>query len=262
MSRAPRILPLLAVAIGGVLAMKAVGSLEGAPDFLKSAKAFAEEAAPAAKSAKAPKKGEAAGGEAKSAEDAATPAVGTAKAPPPICAPSAAQLAAEAGLSPAELRVIQQLQARRGEIDQRGKDIDTQLALLAAAEAKVDAKLKALTTLKGDVQGLLGQADAKGAEEVNRLVRVYSAMKPAEAAAVLVQLDDRVRIPVAALMKERALAAILAKMPPAEAKRLTEKLAQRYAPSDVLAAKAQAAGAAAPKPGAAKPAGAAPTAAL
>lgn len=244
MKRAPRLLPLVAVAIGGVLAMKAVSSAEWAPDFLKQARAFAEDAGPGDKS--------------KAAGLAAKPATPEAPAkapPPPVCAMSAADLAKEAGLSPSELRVLQGLQARRGELDQRAADIDTQLAVLAAAEAKVDAKLKALTGLRGEVQGLLGQVDAKKAEEEQRLVRVYSAMKPAEAAAVFVQLDDSVLIPVAAQMKERTLAAILAKMPPASAKRLTEKLAARYAGSDELAKKA-AAGAAPAAPPAKAPAAA------
>ena len=46
MSKLPRILPLLAVAAGGVLAVRAVAGLEGAPEFLQGARAWAEEAAP------------------------------------------------------------------------------------------------------------------------------------------------------------------------------------------------------------------------
>jgi flagellar motility protein MotE (MotC chaperone) len=245
MSRVPRLLPLLAVAIGGVLALKVVASLDGAPAFLKQAAAFAEEAPkPAAKktkgaNAKAPADPKAAkadpnapatGEQAPAAADAATPATGTVAATP-VCAASAADLAKEAGLSPAELRLLQSLQSRRGELDDRERTLQTQLAVLGAAEAKVDGKLKALTSLKGEIQGMLGQADQKQDAEVQRLVTVYSKMKPAEAAAIMIQLDDRVRIPVAAKMKETQLAGILAKMPPAEAKKITEKLAARFTPS-------------------------------
>lgn len=46
MANLPRFLPLVFVAIGGVLAMKAVSSVDSLPDMLKSARAaFAEEAA-------------------------------------------------------------------------------------------------------------------------------------------------------------------------------------------------------------------------
>ncbi len=256
MNRVPRLLPLVAIAIGGVLALKAVSSIEGVPDFLKSAKAFAEEAgsgelkAAPAKTPKVDPKQLKAGPANKDApampkdplalpgEAAAPLAAAVGAASSPICAPSASELAKEAGLSPAELRVLQSLQSRRGELDARAQAMDTQLAVLSAAEAKVDGKLKTLNDLKGEIQGLLGQADQKQDNEVQRLVLVYSAMKPQDAAAVMSQLDDRVRIPVAAKMKERILAAILAKMPPSEAKKVTEKLASRYTAADTLAAKA------------------------
>ena len=148
--------------------------------------------------------------------------------PAPICAESPAQLAKDAGLSPAELQVIQALGTRRGELDSREQGLDTQLALIQAAEQKVDARIATMNSLKGDIQGLLGQLDDKQQAEVDRLVKVYEAMKPADSAARFVLLTDEVRLPIAAKMKERALSAMIAKMSPPEAKRLTESLAARY----------------------------------
>lgn len=272
MSRAPRLLPLIAVAIGGVLAMKAIGALEGAPSFLKAAKARAETVAPGDASGK-PAKGKP--GPAPAASPLASAAAdGLAPPPPPgisprsaaapelvkastapVCAPTAAELAQEAGLSPAELRVLQSLQARRGQLDQREQAIQTELALLQAAEAKVDTKIKTLNDLKTQVQGLMGEADQKAQAEIDRLVKIYEVMKPRDAAAVMVQLDDKVRLPVAGKMKERALSAILAQMPPDEAKKLTEKLAGRFTPpSSVTAAADQPAPASQSAPRAKKPA--------
>jgi flagellar motility protein MotE (MotC chaperone) len=227
MKNVPRILPLVGVAVGGVLAINAIAGAKSLPDLVSGAKAFAEGVAKpdAKKDAKADSKG---GEEAPSAEGAGQPAA--ANAPPPrVCAPSADALAKEAGLSPAELRVLQSLGARRGQLDQREQDIDVQLQLLAAAEAKLDAKMKALTGLKGDIQGLLGQVDAKKQAEVDRLVTVYQGMKPKDAAARMTLLSDDVRLPIAAKMKERALSQILANMAPNEAKILTERLAARMA---------------------------------
>lgn len=214
MKNVPRILPLVGVAVGGVLALNAMAGAKSLPDMLSGAKAFAEGVA---KPEGAP-----------SAEGAGQPAA--AKAPqqlPRACAPSADALAKEAGLSPAELRVLQSLGARRGQLDQREQDIDVQLQLLAAAEAKLDAKMKALTGLKGDIQGLLGQVDAQKQAEVDRLVTVYQGMKPKDAAARMTLLSDEVRLPIAAKMKERTLAMILANMSPGDAKILTERLASR-----------------------------------
>lgn len=220
MKNIPRILPLVGVAVGGVLAVNALAGAKSLPDMISGAKAFAEGVAkPDAKASD--------GKEAASAEGAAVNAA--ASVPPRVCAPSANDLAREAGLSPAELRILQSLGARRGQLDQREQDIDVQLQLLQAAEAKLDAKVKALKGLKGDIQGLLGQADTQKSAEVDRMVTVFSSMKPKDAAARLSILDDSVRLPIAAKMKERTLSMILANMAPADAKTLTERLANRFA---------------------------------
>jgi flagellar motility protein MotE (MotC chaperone) len=243
MKPVPRILPLIGVAMGGVLAINALAGARQLPDLLSGAKAYAE--------GKAPKKTkggqDAAGGNAMAAAGAATdaaatgiPGLASAAKPAPVCAPTAAELAKEAGLSPAELQVLQSLGERRGELDQRENDLKTQLALMAAAEAKLDAKVNALNGLKADIQNLLNQADQKQAAEIDRLVVVFEGMKPKDAAPRMVLLDDAVRLPIAAKMKPRALSAVLAQMPPEEAKKLTEALAKRFADAKAMAANAAA----------------------
>lgn len=215
MSKIPRLLPLIAIAIGGVVAVRALGV---APGVFDGAKAWAEEAVPAEAPGTTP----------------VTPA-------PAVCALTPDQLAQQAGISPAELRIIQSLSARRTELDARDADFATTLPLMVAAEQKLDAKVQALAAIRTEVQGLLGQVDGREKEEVDRLVAVYSAMRPREAAAVFVGLDDGVRLPVAAAMRPRSLAAVLAQMPPAAARELTEKLAHRFQ-AQQLAVRAAAAG--------------------
>ena len=223
--RMPRLMPLVAIAAGGVLAINAV---ENGPGIVGAARSFAEGVSTKHVDAKA---ASAVATDASATAPAGASQVVAAK-PAPICAESPTQLAKDAGLSPAELQVIQSLGTRRGELDQREQGLDTQLALIQAAEAKVDARIATMTALKGDMQALVGQVDDKQAAEVDRLVKVYETMinaKPSDAADRFVLLSDQVRLPIAAKMKERLLSAMLAKMPPAEAKRLTESLAARYA---------------------------------
>lgn len=200
MARIPRLLPLIAVAIGGVVAVRAIGV---APGLFEGAKAWAEEAAPAA---------------------AAAPA----KTAPAAYALTPEQLAQQAGISPAELRIIQSLSQRRTELDARDQDFATMLPLMTAAEQKLDAKVQALEALKAEMKQMLGQVDEREKAEIDRLVQVYSAMRPKDAAPVMASLEDRVRLPVAAAMRPRTLAAIMAQMQPAQAKELTEKLAARF----------------------------------
>jgi flagellar motility protein MotE (MotC chaperone) len=241
MSKIPRLLPLIAVAIGGVVLVRAVGV---APGVFEGAQAWAQEAVPAGAAAAAP---------------AAAAA---------ICALTPEQLAQQAGISPAELRIIQSLSARRTELDARDADLASMLPLLATAEQKLDAKVAALEAVKAEVRVLLGQVSEQEKAENDRMVAVYSAMRPREAARVMATLDDDVRLPVAAAMRPRSLAAILAQMDPAEARSLTEKLARRFEARQQLAARAAeasattgpAAGAAVPTAAPAAPA-AAPAAA-
>jgi flagellar motility protein MotE (MotC chaperone) len=215
MAGMPRLLPLVAVAIGGVIAVNAV---RGAPQLIGFAKAFAEDAAPSKAGVKPAISPTATiGGDPTQAK--ATPA--------PACAPSAAELAKEAGLSPAELQVLQSLGARRGQLDQREEGLDTQVQLIAAAEAKLDVRIQEMNGLKADIQGLVGQADAQQQAETARLIAVYEKMKAKDAAGRLTLMDDSVRLPMAAKMKPAILAAILAAMPAEDAKNLTEKLAHR-----------------------------------
>jgi flagellar motility protein MotE (MotC chaperone) len=218
----PRLLPLIAVAIGGVVAVRAVGA---APGLWQGAQAWAEELPAAA-----------------SGEGAEGAAAATTAAPPAVCALTPDQLAEQAGISPAELRIIQSLSARREQLDARDADFATMLPLMAAAEQKLDAQVQALNAVKGEVQALLGQLDEREQAEIDRLVQVYSAMRPREAARVMSTLDDEVRLPVAAAMRPRSLAAVMAQMEPEAARELTEKLARRYE-AQQLAARAAAASA-------------------
>ncbi|MFY0400844.1 MotE family protein [Brevundimonas naejangsanensis] len=235
MSKLPRLLPLIAVAIGGVVAVRAAGV---APDLFQGATAWAQEAVV--------KEGEGAKPEPK---------------PAAVCALTPEQLAQQAGISPAELRIIQSLSKRRDALDARDADFATTLPLMVAAEQKLDAKLQALEALKSEIGALVGQVDEKEKAEEDRLVAVYSAMRPKEAAAVFATLDDGVRLPVASAMRPRTLAAIMAQMPPAAARELTEKLAKRFQAEQYAARAAAvaspAAAAPAPTP-AAQPAAAAP----
>jgi flagellar motility protein MotE (MotC chaperone) len=243
MKPVPRILPLIGVAMGGVLAINALSGARQLPDLVSGAKAFAEGRSKPDKAAKDAKPGApgaetAAVGEATDAAASRVPGLTPAARPQAVCAPTAAELAKEAGLSPAELQVLQSLGERRGQLDQRENDLNTQLALLAAAEAKLDAKVNSLKGLKSDIQGLLAQADQKQAAETDRLVKVFESMKPKDAAPRMMVLDDSVRLPIAAKMKERSLSAILAQMPPSEAKKLTEALAARFRNAQSMAANA------------------------
>jgi flagellar motility protein MotE (MotC chaperone) len=129
--------------------------------------------------------------------------------------------------SAAEVDVLTSLSKRRQQLDAREQSLNMQANLIAAAEQRVDGKIATLKGLQDTMQKLLGQRDAAEQKQLNDLVKSYSSMKPADAARIFNTLDDTVQLNVAAQMKSDVLGAILAKMQPDAAQKLTVRLANR-----------------------------------
>ena len=129
--------------------------------------------------------------------------------------------------SAAEVDVLTSLSKRRAELDARSQSLDMQANLIAAAEKRVDDKIASLKDLETQMKDLLGQRDAAEQVQLTALVKTYSSMKPADAARIFNTLDDGVELNVAAQMKADVLGAILAKMQPDAAEKLTVRLANR-----------------------------------
>ena len=234
MSSLSRFLPIIGVAVGGVLAMKVITSVGVLPDVFHKAEAVAASAKPAKKDAgteKAdaddPTQAYGVSGSAATAGSAATNAAATAPTVAPVCATSLDELAKDAGISPGEYATIQALGTRRQQLDAWQTQLNSQSQLVQAADGKLDSRISQLTALKAQIQALIDQASKTQSDDTNRMIKVYEAMKPQAAAQVLTTMSDDVRLPIAAGMKDRALAAVLAVMTPDAARELTEKLANR-----------------------------------
>jgi flagellar motility protein MotE (MotC chaperone) len=132
------------------------------------------------------------------------------------------------GISQAEMDVLTSLAGRRGALEERQRDIDLKASVIAAAEKRVDEKIAQLKALQTQIETLMGQREARETQQLDALVRVYSAMKPRDAARILASLDGDVRINVAGRMKPDAMAGILAALPSDVAQKLTVELATRY----------------------------------
>ena len=138
--------------------------------------------------------------------------------------------------SSSEVEVLTSLSKRRSELDARESQLQVQANMLAATEARVDAKIAQLKALQTQISGLLGQRDQAQEKQVAALVKTYSAMKPKDAARIFDNLDNDVLVPVAQEMKSDALAPVLAAMSPEQAQKLTIKLANRLTMPDTTAA--------------------------
>jgi len=157
----------------------------------------------------------------------ATPAAGAA-APTNQCA--APTLAEMAGLSASEVQVLQALQARRLELENRGEAYETQDELMLAAEHRLNERLAELRQLETHVNDLLGQLDEAQEQRLASLVDVYQRMRAKDAATVFDGLDDEVLVQVASRMRQANLAEVMGRMEPERARALTQMLADRARP--------------------------------
>jgi len=155
------------------------------------------------------------------------------------------------GVSSAEMDVLTSLADRRDVLEQRQRELDLRANIIAATEKRVDGKIGELKALQAKIESLLGQRDAKELEQLDGLVKVYTAMKPKDAARIFASLDDTVRLGVAGRMKPDVVAGIMAALPAEVAQKLSLELASRYkVPAGTASVPAPSASAAAAAPAA------------
>lgn len=135
--------------------------------------------------------------------------------------------------SPAELTLLKDLSKRREVLDQRESEIVLKENSAHVIETNIATKIDTLKKLQEELKDILLQYESKENEKIKSLVKVYEAMKPADAAKIFEQLQMSILIEVSVKMKEVKLAQILAKMDPIKAKELTMELANRKKSKEV-----------------------------
>lgn len=135
-----------------------------------------------------------------------------------------------------ELAVLEGLANRRKDLDKRDRKIDLREKLLKAAEKRVEARIAELKTIEARIEGKLKKQDNLRKAQYENLVKMYSAMKPKNAARIFDRMELDILAGLATKMKPRVMSAIMAKMDPAAAERLTLEMATRGKPASKTAA--------------------------
>jgi len=143
---------------------------------------------------------------------------------------------ANGGKTKSEMAVLQGLANRRKELDARAREFVLRENLLKAAEKRVEARITELKAIESRIEGELMQRDDFRNEQYDRLVKMYSGMKPKDAARIFNRLEINVLTGLVAKMKPRIMSAILAAMAPAAAERLTLEIAHSGLPTSKVAA--------------------------
>lgn len=141
--------------------------------------------------------------------------------------PASSRDVLETSFSQTEIDVLHQLAERREKLDVREKNIAQQAALLEAAQAQLDVKIAKLKELEKSIQELVGVFEEKEKKRMDNLVKIYSNMKPKEAARLFNEMNMDLLLRLFERMKEGKSAPILALMDSAKATRLTAEMANR-----------------------------------
>lgn len=129
--------------------------------------------------------------------------------------------------SPVQEDLYKDLARRREELDGRERELATRQALLEAGEREVDQKLRELTSLRNQIEGMMKKQTDEEKTRVESLVKIYEAMKPKDAARIFDSLDMDVLIQVMTSMSERKSAPIIAEMSADRARAVTVLMAQQ-----------------------------------
>jgi len=136
---------------------------------------------------------------------------------PPIQAPPAAQ---------AERELLENLRARRLELDRQAEELAQRELLLGATERRMAERVNELRLLQAGLEGEVRARDEREEARIRQLVRVYEAMRPRDAAAILDDLDMPILLQVIERMREAKASPVLAAMRPERARAATAELSR------------------------------------
>ncbi|HWJ87536.1 MAG TPA: hypothetical protein VNS12_05665 [Pelagibacterium sp.] len=141
------------------------------------------------------------------------------------------------GANPTEALILQRLAERRAELDVFAGELETRLAVVEAAELRIEQRMSELSAMEAQINALVDRQDDAEAAQFAAIVAMYESMRPGDAATIFNDLDRSVLVRVGQAMSPRKLGPIMAKMVPAKAQELTVMLAETgpTGPSQVAA---------------------------
>src|SRR5690606_28390242 len=143
----------------------------------------------------------------------------------PLVKDDSGQMVPLDGSDGSEQAINQRLAARRDELDARAAELDMRLALVEAAERRIEERTAALQALEARIDAMVDEKRTLEEAQFTSVVAMYETMKAKDAAAIFDQLDMEVLLRVARALNPRKMAPIMARMDPARAKDLTAALA-------------------------------------
>jgi flagellar motility protein MotE (MotC chaperone) len=123
--------------------------------------------------------------------------------------------------------LLDTIREERALLDAERERLDRKAAEIALAQEELDLKTAQLSQLADELSGLLERTEQREQADVDRLVALYAAMKPADAARIMEEMDLDVTVAVLGAMAERDAAPILATLTSATARLISKVLLEQ-----------------------------------
>jgi flagellar motility protein MotE (MotC chaperone) len=130
-------------------------------------------------------------------------------------------------VSPSERAILERLQARRQELEQRAREVEIRESLLKSAEKRIEGRVEEMKATEAKISTATGQKAEQDAARFKGIITMYEGMKPKDAAKVFDRLEMSVLYEIASQIAPRKMSDILGLMQPEAAERLTVELARR-----------------------------------
>ena len=130
-------------------------------------------------------------------------------------------------VSPSERAILERLQTRRQELEQRAREIEIRESLLKSAEKRIEGRVEEMKATETRISTVTGQKAEQDAARFKGIITMYEGMKPKDAAKVFDRLEMSVLYEIASQIAPRKMSDILGLMQPEAAERLTVELARR-----------------------------------
>jgi flagellar motility protein MotE (MotC chaperone) len=122
--------------------------------------------------------------------------------------------------------LLENLRARRLELDRPAEELAQRELLLGATERRRAERVNELRLLQAGLEGEVRARDEREEARIRQLARVYEAMRPRDAAAILDDLDMPILLQVIERMREAKASPVLAAMRPERARAATAELSR------------------------------------
>lgn len=125
---------------------------------------------------------------------------------------------------------IKYLEKKEKELEMREKALKEKEALLKELEKDINAKLAKLEEIQKGIEEFKKQQAQLANQKIDSIVKIYTTMKPKDAAALLEKLDDDLVVEIVSRMKTEQAAKIIASMSVKKAAVISEKLTKTQKP--------------------------------